>query len=248
MSGPVVEPLVTPNPATTDWVPMYTIGSGFHYVGAYVSTTKYNDGDIVVGADGVAYLCVVNGTTGVTPVPWAPAPTIPYGTSLPASPVDGQEAVLVDSTTNPSYQWRFRWNTGSASAYKWEFVGGAPFSQTVGPSQEYTSSATYTTLTTAGPSFTTPRAGDYTVQWGCDIQNPAGFTGQMGIAVAGSVAAGNDAVLFSTAGTGSRANVAAVRLKTGLAASTAIAGRYLSSGGTSGFTNRWLTVLPVRVS
>jgi hypothetical protein len=49
-----------------------------------------------------------------------------YGTTLPASPIDGQEAVLVDSLTNPSYQWRFRYNANSTSAYKWEFVGGSP--------------------------------------------------------------------------------------------------------------------------
>src|SRR6516164_9624771 len=55
-----------------------------------------------------------------------PNPTlkIPYGTTLPASPVDGQEAILVDSITNPTYQWRLRYNAGSTSAYKWEFVGG----------------------------------------------------------------------------------------------------------------------------
>src|SRR4029450_8789457 len=48
----------------------------------------------------------------------------PYGTTLPASPSDGQQAVLVDSTTNPTYIWQFRYNAGSSSAYKWEYVGG----------------------------------------------------------------------------------------------------------------------------
>ena len=47
------------------------------------------------------------------------APPVPgviaYGTSLPTAPTDGQEAVLVDNTTNPSYQWRFRYNAGSSS-------------------------------------------------------------------------------------------------------------------------------------
>src|SRR6516164_5696483 len=56
-----------------------------------------------------------------------PAPALGYGTSLPGSPIDGQEYVLVDSTTNPSYQWRFRYNAASTSAYKWEHVGGAPY-------------------------------------------------------------------------------------------------------------------------
>jgi hypothetical protein len=58
---------------------------------------------------------------------WVSPATAPgYGTSLPVSPVDGQEYILVDSTTNPTYQWRFRYNAASASAYKWEFIGGTP--------------------------------------------------------------------------------------------------------------------------
>lgn len=57
----------------------------------------------------------------------AAAPTVGYGTALPGSPVDGQEFILVDNTANPSYQWRFRYNAGSQSAYKWEFVGGSSF-------------------------------------------------------------------------------------------------------------------------
>jgi hypothetical protein len=46
-------------------------------------------------------------------------------TTLP-SPSHGLVALLVDSTTNPSYQWRFRYNANSTSPYKWEFVGGTP--------------------------------------------------------------------------------------------------------------------------
>ena len=56
------------------------------------------------------------------PIPASPS----YGISLPASPVNGQEAILVDSLSNPTYQWRFRYNAVSSSAYKWEFMGGAP--------------------------------------------------------------------------------------------------------------------------
>src|SRR4029077_16918092 len=47
-----------------------------------------------------------------------------YGTTLPASPVDGQEAILVDSVTNPTHQERFRFHAGRPTPYKWEFVGG----------------------------------------------------------------------------------------------------------------------------
>src|SRR4029077_11434282 len=49
-----------------------------------------------------------------------------YGTTLPGSPVDGQEHVLVDSLTVPTYSWRCRYNAQSTNAYKWEVHGGIP--------------------------------------------------------------------------------------------------------------------------
>jgi hypothetical protein len=39
------------------------------YLGNYVQGPVYNDGDIVIGSDGVAYMCTVDGTT-TPPEPW----------------------------------------------------------------------------------------------------------------------------------------------------------------------------------
>jgi hypothetical protein len=89
-------------------------------------------------------------------------PLIPYGTSLPPNPADGTEAILVDSVTNPSYQWRLRYNAESTSAYKWEFIGGTPFRSYVTP-QETTTNTGFVPLTTAGPQLTAPNAGEYKV-------------------------------------------------------------------------------------
>lgn len=44
-------------------------GADLDYLGNYVSGPTYNDGDIVVGVDGVAYMCVKDGTT-TPPEPW----------------------------------------------------------------------------------------------------------------------------------------------------------------------------------
>jgi len=105
--------------------------SSVDYAGAYNASTTYHAGEYVVGSDGITYQCVKDGTVGISPTPWAPAPSIPYGTSLPSAPVDGQEAVLVDVVTNPSWIWRFRYNAGSTSPYKWECIGGASYIVTV---------------------------------------------------------------------------------------------------------------------
>jgi hypothetical protein len=44
-------------------------GGGMEYLGDYVTPHTYNDGDIVIGSDGIAYVCTVNGTT-TPPEPW----------------------------------------------------------------------------------------------------------------------------------------------------------------------------------
>src|SRR5215510_3063148 len=80
------------------------VGADLVYQGDYPAGTPYTDGEIVV-YQGVAYMCVT--PTSAAPTAWpggaqppvAPTITGPsYGTSLPASPTDGQEAILVDST------------------------------------------------------------------------------------------------------------------------------------------------------
>src|SRR5262245_25079815 len=82
-------------------------GADLTYEGDYTAATTYQDGDVVV-KDGIVYLCVGGPITGTPPdpVPWgaaalAAASKPSYGITLPASPVDGQEAILVDSLTNP---------------------------------------------------------------------------------------------------------------------------------------------------
>lgn len=50
---------------------------------------------------------------------------ITYGTSFPSSPANGAIHVLVDSTTDPTWIWTFRYNAVSTSLYKWENIGGA---------------------------------------------------------------------------------------------------------------------------
>lgn len=161
-------------------------GADLVYNGDFPANTPYTDGDIVISG-GIAYMCVT--PTANAPTPWpggaSPAPTPPtvsYGTSLPASPADGQEAILVDNVSNPSYQWRFRYNAGSSSAYKWEYVGGAPaFANN--PSQ-YTLTVTATwQYPNASPEFAVPRAGVYRIRMFCSaVTQATGFASFHGVA------------------------------------------------------------------
>jgi len=136
---------------------------------------SYSDGDIVV-YNGIAYLCTSPTSAAPTAWPGGVSPpaapfTIPYGTTLPASPTDGQLAILVDSLTNPTYQWQFRYNLGSTSAYKWEFVGGSIYSSgPTGALNNFSTTSVWTDLT-SGPGLTVPRSGVYAIESNCYVQN-----------------------------------------------------------------------------
>ena len=168
-----------------------------------------------------------------------------YGTSLPASPTDGMEYILVDSVTLPTYQWRLRYNTGSSNTDKWEFVGGIPAGVEI-TTGEATSSSSYADLATAGPSFTVPRAGRYMIAFGADInQGTAG--GKMAVKLGAAATADNEmviAALFNFRGT-----VARTLPSRTLAASDVLKCQYLNtSSASTTFTGRFLTVTPIRVS
>jgi hypothetical protein len=175
----------------------------------------------------------------------------PYGTSLPASPADGQEAILVDSVSNPSYQWRFRYNAGSSSAYKWEFIGGAPASSSADP-LEATTSQTYVVLTTPGPSITLPRAGDYLISISADMAAaPNNDTARASFDIGATVANDNDSLTFnnsSSAVMGSTVFCSRIMARTGLPAVALVMKYRTIAGGSCQFRRRSMSVWPIRVS
>jgi len=104
------------------------IGADLVYDGDFAGAS-YKDGDIVVYQN-VAYLCTA--PTSAAPTAWpggppgaAPNYVVAYGTSLPGSPTDGMEAVLVDSVTAPTWEVRYRYNAQSTRSDKWEYMSGA---------------------------------------------------------------------------------------------------------------------------
>lgn len=176
------------------------------------------------------------------------AGTVNYGTTLPGSPTDGQEAVLVDSVTNPTYQWRFRYNAGSLNTDKWEFVGGSPAYAKVAAS-ESTASTAYVALTTVGPSFTIPRGGVYRVEVGSKHgpYNSNESLHSYDIGATGAVD-GDAAVHNESSGSNSSSMPVSVEEKS-LTASTALVSKYRALNATSvSFSERWIRVTPVRVS
>jgi|SRR5215831_3310189 len=233
------------------------------YRGAYSASTTYMNGDVVADANNVAYVCVIDNTLNIAPVAWSsglgiPSPVvngqwikgvggvpvwaaitpadvanIPYGTSLPASPYDGQEAVLVDSTSAPNYQWRFRYNAGSSNAQKWEFVGGAPWlgltTTAVGLPGSWAN---------VGPAFTPPRTGLYWFMAGITFGTTSGAL--VGVDTMG--VAGNQSHTYAAGTSCYVSNEGQYNCTGGSPYNMWV---YNSAGGQAG--QRWLRALPIRL-
>lgn len=95
----------------------------------------------------------------------ATATTIAPATTLPASPTDGQQAILVDSTSAPTYAWLCQWN---AAAAKWIFLGGSPQSAEVNTAEARNNTA-YGDCATVH-SLTLVRAGVYEMTYGAQFE------------------------------------------------------------------------------
>jgi hypothetical protein len=114
-----------------------------------------------------------------------------YATTLPASPVDGQIATLVDSLTAPTYIWRFRYVAGIADAYKWVFIGGGPL---LASGAAVDSSASTSYVFVSGPTLTFPRAGIYDVEFGASFYHSGGgANAQVGLSYNNAAVADADA-------------------------------------------------------
>jgi hypothetical protein len=173
-----------------------------------------------------------------------------YGTTLPGSPLDGQEFTLVDSTTAATYQWKFRYNAGSSSSLKWECVGGVPFQNRV-DTQENTASGTYVALTTVGPTFTAPRSGDYLVDFGFQAiavaAGPANTIG--GLFLNGVDQSINVQQTLAGSGAGNVVTASARKRIISATVGDVLTMRYfVSNSVNTGFFQRNFQVIPIRVS
>jgi len=192
------------------------------------------------------WMALLGGQQG--PPGFASPPT--YATTLPASPVDGQEAILVDSVTNPTYQWRFRWNAGSSSAYKWEFVGGSPASNEITTAETLATTGGYADLATVGPRIFVPRAGDYDVIAGCSYYHSLANQGAIVAVINMRTSAGAGQSTYASASQAAQGTTGGVPSGrgNGLAANDELRLRYYLNAATGTFAFRWLKVTPIRVS
>lgn len=168
---------------------------------------------------------------------YSPSVDPTMGLTLPANPVDGQEFTLVDSMSAPTYSWKLRYVAAKASN-KWVFIGGSAAIASV-TAQESTTSTAFVDLTTVGPSFTVPVAGDY--DWEFFVQMTSSVTSSNALVapkLGAATASDNDSATTTSNGdTDGRRGIAS-----GLAASDVIKLQYRVTGGTGNFLRRTLFV------
>ncbi len=182
------------------------------------------------------------------------AEPVPEVTSLPTNPVNRMVVDYVADATN-GVVWRFRYRAASASANKWETVGGTSlYNETSGAT-----TASDTLVSVSGPSIVVPLTGDYRFTYG--------FYGMLSGATNGGSAEAQCRVAATATGrvcrAGTDTNIGAdgarftnVMTITGPHAVTAgntvdVYGRRNSAGaggGTAYLNNMWLDIQPVRVS
>ena len=135
-----------------------------YYDGFWVApSVNYSIGTAAVGTAQIA-------DGAVTTAKLANGPT--FVSTLPSSPVDGQEIYYQasgDMATN-GIVWHLRYRSGSSSSYKWEYIGGASLTtrsqaQSAGDSPQ---TNTWTNLNDA-IEITVPLAGDYFVNGKCSF-------------------------------------------------------------------------------
>ena len=131
-------------------------------------------------------------------------PVVPGNLGLVPGPYDGQEVALIVDATN-GIKWRFRYNSSSASVYKWEFVGGSALTASIDTQEAPVSTGAWSDAATVGPSITIPRAGQYRYIAEATGNGTANTSpsSQIGVVVGANTPANNDqsGVIGGNAGT-----------------------------------------------
>lgn len=162
------------------------------------------------------------------------------------TPADGME-VYVQADAANGINWHLRYNGASGSAYKWEFLGGPWLTASVATLESVSSATSYLDLATVGPSITTPRGGDYTVEIQFHLPNNQTNI-VMSFAVGGTAASDADSAGGIAANSGYPSSAGFKVRKTGVAASAAVTAKYKSADVVRSFQDRWMFLRPVRVS
>lgn len=173
--------------------------------------------------------------------------TSPISGGPPGSPNDG-DIWIATGVDGAGARWSFQYNAGSASAYKWEFIGGPPITA---DNAAQVSGITSTVDIPLDPNLTAPRAGDYTYSFGVRVTPTATSIAVYVVPKFGATAidSTNQALFYAppTVG-GSSVTLGKQRRANGVAASALVQLYAHVSGGSADILERTLSLTPIRIS
>lgn len=170
----------------------------------------------------------------------------PTVSTLPTSPIDGQEVYYQNATlAGMGRRWHLSYNASSAHASKWEYVGGRPWISAVQGTIAITPLSTYNAIT--GQQFTVPVNGVYEMEYGSGILN--GNNASMSMVVAwwaGGVQTSARMSTVNTAGMNDYTMVSSFSPDATVAAGAVMEMRMFSASSASIYLP-WMRVYPVRM-
>jgi hypothetical protein len=156
------------------------------------------------------------------------------------TPQDGDECYLIADAAN-GVVWHMRYNAGSGSAYKWEFLGGSDMVSTSGAITLATSS-----WSDIGPALVIPRSGIYRVEFTTTENNAGGV--DVDVAPVGSEVFAGIAVWSPLGSAAYRMTATGVVEKTASAGVTYKARCSCSASASATFNANHLAIRPIRIS
>jgi hypothetical protein len=175
---------------------------------------------------------------------------IPLVTALPAGPTDGDE-VYFQASAAAGVIWHLRYRAASASAYKWECVGGPALISELYPNVNGAPGIVSSVITAFdGPLITLPLAGEYDFSFGARTyhQNVAGASVQLVLYLNGVQGQSIDHYQGTAGGATTLFGSNPARTHRDVIGAGQVADiRYGASAPAGVAHNRWLRAAPVRV-
>lgn len=224
-------------------------GIGYGSGGGGSTAGNFSGADVAAGV-GKGGLIVVTEFYGTRPTgggkPNINFTSQDFSLGPPSNPLNGDiwYATNVDSNGTT---WQFRYNAGSSSAYKWEFIGGSPMIVADGSrtARTTTSNSAWNVLSGVG-TITTARGGDYIYHVSGWMQGSVGSITYVGVGNTGGI---DPNIHYVSENASNSISQAAHGIGTSLAANYVWSLRMFTSDfTTASITDPAFSILPVRVS
>jgi hypothetical protein len=152
-------------------------------------------------------------------------------------------------TAQSGVTWHLIYNAASASAFKWEFVGGPPYRSYIEAEEVIAGVNGWANCTTVGPDFVAPRPGDYRVV-GTATMYSSSATDQAFIGIANASLSPNPSApqAVSNSELARRQTMICAPVMTGITIGQTLRMQYYAESVQHWFRQRLLEVTPLRIS